>query len=499
MAQPVSRDDFFYDGTMFYVEIEGKHRHPRCDVSSLHGLLTYTPGPLLTKKGQVAKRQPPPHKDPPAHFYTAQMIHYGLKPLKTRDPAKKKLLAAFDGGATLAVPAHILQLEQQLATEFAVGGKGGAGPPLTKAKAKGTTQAGLAVTFADLDQPKDVPQAARGSKAGRKPAPNVDGQALRSSLEGLAHRDLVQVIMRIADDPNHVRKLEAAVALLASPDSPVEPADSFGESGSCIPLDPASKLTDLEHKSTDPLPPPAALVDLNDVTENIDDSPPRAPRTKKTARGAGPPVPAPVPAQSSSGSFQLMGIYNVSVPFLEEQWPDHFGGGRRGLLKVRPSSTGAHLWGSFDFGPVTGVFKSYGAAPTSTGSKSEFRWRGSEEGEGEMQIDDEEQTGYIKFLANGRVQGRIEGSFFEKADFTGELKEATINVKDVQKWKDEWRSMNESSYEAARAGRWGGWGGDPRPDKPDASDTEEEEEGSEDDHYDSDGSASERYLGALST
>ncbi|KAI4293879.1 hypothetical protein K525DRAFT_274810 [Schizophyllum commune Loenen D] len=131
MAQPVSRDDFFYDGTMFYVELEGKHRHPRCDVSSLHGLLTYTPGPLLTKKGQVAKRQPPPYKDPPAHFYTAQMIHYGLKPLKTRDPAKKKLLAACGGSSTIAVPAHILQLKQQLATESGVNNKSPAKQSMT--------------------------------------------------------------------------------------------------------------------------------------------------------------------------------------------------------------------------------------------------------------------------------------------------------------------------------------------------------------------------------
>ena len=188
-----------------------------------------------------------------------------------------------------------------------------------------------------------------------------------------------------------------------------------------------------------------------------------------------------------------MGVYDVSVPYLEEQWPDSFGYERRGSLKVRPSSTGAHLWGSFDFGPITGFFKSYGAAPSSIGCKSELRWRGRDEGSGEMQLFEEEQIGYIKFLADGRIQGRIEGSFFGKADFTGEMTEAKIDVKDVQEWKDEWRSMNESSYEAARVGRWGGWGGDPEPDKPDASDTEEEEMGSEDDHYDSDGSIDEVF------
>ncbi|KAI5893733.1 uncharacterized protein SCHCODRAFT_02622611 [Schizophyllum commune H4-8] len=497
MAQPVSRDDFFYDGTTFYVEIEGKHRHPRCDASSLHGLLTYTPGPLLTKKGQVAKRQPPPHKDPPAHFYTAQMIHYGLKPLKTRDPAKKRLVAAFNGGATLAVPAHILQLEQQLATEFAVSGKAVEGPPKTKAKAKakGAKQAGLAVTFVEQEQPKDVPQVARGSKAARKPAPVVDGPALRSSLEGLAHRDLVQIIMRIADDPDvyrtvfeHVRKLQAAVTPLPSLDS--GPPRTKAPSGQH-----ARKSSQSQQKPSELFPPLEVSSDLDELTDGMDDTPPRVSRNKNRAGQTG----ASAKAQSSSGAAPLMGVYDVSVPYLEEQWPDSFGYERHALLKVRPSSTGAHLWGSFDFGPVTGFFKSYGAAPTSVGSKSELRWRGRDEGSGEMQLFEEEQIGYVKFLADGRIQGRIEGSFFGKADFTGELKEANISVKDVQEWKDEWRSMNESSYEAARVGRWGGWGGDPEPDKPDASDTEEEEEGSEDDHYDSDGSANEGYLGVLST
>ncbi|KAL1709208.1 hypothetical protein EV121DRAFT_276594 [Schizophyllum commune] len=485
MAQPVSRDDFFYDGTMFYVEIEGKHRHPRCDATSLHGLLTYTPGPLLTKKGQLAKRQPPPHKDPPAHFYTAQMIHYGLKPLKTRDPAKKKLLAAFDGGATLAVPAHILQLEQQLATEFAVSGKGAAAPPKTKAKAKGAKQAGLAVTFAKQEQSKDVPQVTRGSKTARKPAPVVDGPALRSSLEGLAHRDLVEVVMRIADDPEahrsvveHVRELQAAAP-------PVPPPDSAPPPRTKAPSKQSARKTSQ---------PKASLmhIDLDELTDGIDDTPPRVPHTKNPAGKTGTSVTV-AKDQSSSGTGPLMGVYDVSVPYLEEQWPDSFGYERRGSLKVRPSSTGAHLWGSFDFGPITGFFKTYGAAPSSIGCKSELRWRGRDEGSGEMQLFEEEQIGYIKFLADGRIQGRIEGSFFGKADFTGEMTEANIDVKDVQEWKDEWRSMNESSYEAARVGRWGRWGGDPEPDKPDASDTEEEEMGSEDDHYDSDGSINEAY------
>ena len=84
---------------------------------------TYTPPPpVLTKKGTIAKRQPPPFKEPPAHFFTAQMAHYGLKPLKTKEPAKKKLLAAFASaggdGKNLSIPVAILELENALKKEW---------------------------------------------------------------------------------------------------------------------------------------------------------------------------------------------------------------------------------------------------------------------------------------------------------------------------------------------------------------------------------------------
>ncbi|RDB19989.1 hypothetical protein Hypma_013077 [Hypsizygus marmoreus] len=118
-SQPVSKDGFFYGGNGFYVEID-RHRHERLDSGSLYRLLTYTePPPVLTKAGKVAKRQPPPHKDSPDHFYYAQLKHYGLKAWKTKPAAKKYLLAAFDATTeSIPVPKHILELENSLKEEY---------------------------------------------------------------------------------------------------------------------------------------------------------------------------------------------------------------------------------------------------------------------------------------------------------------------------------------------------------------------------------------------
>ncbi|KAG6823086.1 hypothetical protein H0H93_004256, partial [Arthromyces matolae] len=75
--------------------------------------------PVLTKAGKVAKRQPLPHKDSPAHFYEAQCIHYGLHPYKTKEAAKKHLLDAFDPATQrIEVPAHIKKLEEELKEEY---------------------------------------------------------------------------------------------------------------------------------------------------------------------------------------------------------------------------------------------------------------------------------------------------------------------------------------------------------------------------------------------
>lgn len=117
-AAPVARNGFYCSGRSFYVEIE-RYRHERESPGSLYNLLTYTqPPPLLTKAGKVAKRQPLPHKDQPGHFYCAQLLHYGLKPLKTKEAAKKQLLAAYAAKGTLIVPEEILKLEDTLRKEY---------------------------------------------------------------------------------------------------------------------------------------------------------------------------------------------------------------------------------------------------------------------------------------------------------------------------------------------------------------------------------------------
>ena len=98
------------------------NRVSRRDSEALMGLLTYVdPGPVLTKKGTPRVHQPPKHKDETAAFYEAQLIHYGLRPRKSKPAAKKALLqAAESNGGNFVVPEDILQLGERMAEEYGV-------------------------------------------------------------------------------------------------------------------------------------------------------------------------------------------------------------------------------------------------------------------------------------------------------------------------------------------------------------------------------------------
>lgn len=115
-AFPITSGAFTFSSRGFEVDC-----YPRCDSKHLYNLLTFIDhGPLLTKAGKLRKRQPLPHRDKTAEFYEAQLVHYGLERLKTRDVAKKALLVAFKAnGRKLLVPREIQDLEQELKVRFA--------------------------------------------------------------------------------------------------------------------------------------------------------------------------------------------------------------------------------------------------------------------------------------------------------------------------------------------------------------------------------------------
>ena len=103
---PAIDGPFLYNGDLF-ADVGNMNRHKRAPVDEIKKLLR----PDLKKKGAS------PPKDPVAHWWEAQLVHYGLPSTKDKARAKMRLLDALNN-SSLAVPAAIVTLENNLAKLF---------------------------------------------------------------------------------------------------------------------------------------------------------------------------------------------------------------------------------------------------------------------------------------------------------------------------------------------------------------------------------------------
>ncbi|KAI8585768.1 hypothetical protein BDZ88DRAFT_431525 [Geranomyces variabilis] len=130
-ALPVSDPQFpsfRYDGWRLEAN-GGSEKNPawfhRISSDSLLHLLKMPlgqPPVVLTKAGKPRVRQPPPVKEQRPGFYPAQMMLYGVKPVRKTTPAAKALLldafAELPAGANLQIPTALTDLEQRLKDIF---------------------------------------------------------------------------------------------------------------------------------------------------------------------------------------------------------------------------------------------------------------------------------------------------------------------------------------------------------------------------------------------
>ncbi|KAJ9302285.1 hypothetical protein DTO271G3_1151 [Paecilomyces variotii] len=105
LTLPVSRENFRYSNGDFYVTSSNQNWHRRATIPEIQALFHPPPG------------HPPTTKDPPAHWYKAQLLHYGLQPSDNKGTAAKRLLDALNQGR-LQIPANLQQLERDLKKEW---------------------------------------------------------------------------------------------------------------------------------------------------------------------------------------------------------------------------------------------------------------------------------------------------------------------------------------------------------------------------------------------
>ncbi|KAK7034672.1 hypothetical protein VNI00_012314 [Paramarasmius palmivorus] len=428
-ASPVSRDGFFHDGRSFYVEITNGNRTERVERtghSHLYDLLTWSgpPPPLLTKKGTIAARQPLPHKDPNAQFYCGQLVHYGLKQFKTKEPAKKHLLAAFGNNRNgLKVPEHILKIESELEAEFRV---------------------------ANIAAEKAYNEEKRNRKL---------QEAKRQAEQRAKMEQMLAQVQEVDSDDDGTDSDASDVVKVSKKD--IKDA---------IKSMPETELRKIIGK----------LVGVSEVEEALRSYVIKSQGSKK--RGKGKQVQGSSKkrkvqsgkATTSLDTIALMGRFEVVAPLISEQWGSGFD---NYLLRLCPSSTSKHLWGGFNFGIISGVIRSSSSSiipnkSFNSGLKVNFQWRGREQ-DGETTFSDN-NTGHIMFLGQGVIKGRLQWGGY-KVEFSGRQDEDTLRRviwhRYIRDWKREWRGYNANNYERECRSRWGSWAGEATPDPPADSDT----------------------------
>ncbi|KAG8168575.1 hypothetical protein KVR01_001324 [Diaporthe batatas] len=101
LVPPVERDGFSYAGDLLFRETSNLNRHRRATVLELKAHFT----------GKDTENRP-------AHWYEAQLLHYGLPPSKVKGTAHKRLFDAVMGKDGLTVPANIKKIEADLKREW---------------------------------------------------------------------------------------------------------------------------------------------------------------------------------------------------------------------------------------------------------------------------------------------------------------------------------------------------------------------------------------------
>ncbi|ROV89665.1 hypothetical protein VSDG_08051 [Cytospora chrysosperma] len=102
LASPVQKDGFSFVGGTFYREASNSNSHRRATLPEL--------------KAHFSGKD---NENRPAHWYEAQLLHYGLPPSKVKGTAHKRLFDALMAKGNLTVPAHIQKIEADLKKEWA--------------------------------------------------------------------------------------------------------------------------------------------------------------------------------------------------------------------------------------------------------------------------------------------------------------------------------------------------------------------------------------------
>jgi hypothetical protein len=401
---PIIRGEFVYHNVLLVDAGGDLKRHPRASLGDIKTLLDGK-----TPKDQVA------------HFYEAQLIHYGLQRSKDKNTAKVRLQQALNQ-KKLLVPPHIVDMENQMKKEFAAS--------VRKANKSATGKA------ADTVTPRS--SVAPGKK--RKQSGEEESSVAASKKTKITMK-VGDVEFTIDHDSNETtsgtsKKATKTTATSKSKATPA-PATKTPQKKAAPQNDTKAKATTkkvtAEKVTKAPAKPkaekPTAVKKETKVKKEPASSQatPKAKPTKikqeaiKQEAIKREPSPSP-PLQDYPEIHYLTGVYDVSCPQVEDQLPATTGTLR---LFICVDEAARKVWGGFELGPKRGVIliAEYHDDPIQLGLT--FGWRARDLDRGGLDFG-RGCYGDMEFVGGGIVAGTFYNLFPEPVEFQGKRRSGPL-------------------------------------------------------------------------
>ena len=412
----IRKGDFVYRDTLF-VDLGSNRRHPRASPAELKDL-------LLPKSGSAPK-------DQVAHWYEAQLLHYGLPRSKDKNTAKVRLTNAITA-KNLLVPKEVVSMEAEMKKDYA-----GA---LRKMKSPGGKVAGT----------KEKKESAAASKAKKSTSKTtveleIDGMKLkidRETIDAAKKKSSKAKEKEATSKPKGAKastsKPKSAAAMKSSPakpaaarSSPLKPAST---ASAPRPKQTARRGQSFSHStSSRPASSPAQTHDhtpysfRHDV--DMDDAPPAYESHDFTHHSDD--------SSNSSGRVQISGTYFFPRPPVQPF-----------SLALQKDHHTQKFWGRFQIGSKEGVIRIDDTSRIASGDAVSFGWRSEDQNDGFMKFG-RGCDGTMAFDGEGWARGTFKGLLYgEHVDFEGSL--VNEDGCDVEEMKGVWDDFPRKAYGRGR-------------------------------------------------
>jgi hypothetical protein len=430
---PVIRGEFVYHNVLLVDAGGDLKRHPRASLGDIKTLLDGK-----TPKDQVA------------HFYEAQLIHYGLQRSKDKNTAKVRLQQALNQ-KKLVVPPHIVDMENQMKRDFAA-----------SVRKANKSSAGKAAD--NITPSSSAVSGKKRTQSGEEETPAASSKKTR-------------ITMKVGDivdhDSNEItsgtsKKATASTKATATPKSKAAPAPATKQAKT--PQKKAAPQTDKKAKS--------ATKKATEAQANltVTDKPARTPNKPKAEKSTAvkkepkikkeptstqaTPKPKPTkikqevikqkgikgetsPDDAPNDAPSIAGVYNVSCPQLEDQAPETTGNIRI-FLCTDEDNDPRKIWGGFELGWKSGVVLI--ADYDESNTRLSFGWRARDTERGGLDFG-KGCFGDIEFFDRGRIAGTFFNLFPQPVDFQAERRPGPLWCgKSAWQFEQEWDGFVAEAY-----------------------------------------------------